>query len=101
MATAVAVTPTCEIVCPGCGRIRLVSERNARRAPQTCMLCRNPSRRKDPDDKDRRFWLTRFSDLEICEMAIGIANASDEHFEESLSEIRLWRATLFPNGKAA
>lgn len=67
------------------------------------MLCRNPARRKAPEDKDRRFWLTRFSDLEICEMAIGIANASDERFEAALLEIRIWRATLFPsqNGKAA
>ena len=67
------------------------------------MLCRNPARRKDPDDKDRRFWLTRFSDQEICEMAIGIANVGDDRYDESLAEICGWRATLFPsqNGKAA
>ncbi len=102
MATAVAVTPTREIVCPGCGRIRLVSERNARRAPQNCMLCRNPGKRKDPDDKDRRFWLSRFSDQEICEMAIGIANAAEEHFDVAMVEVRMWRYRLIEqNGKAA
>ena len=103
MAPATAVTRTCEIVCPGCGRRRVVSERNARRAPKTCMLCRNPSKRGAVDDSDRRFWLKKFSDQAICEMAMGISNASEEHFEIALAEIRSWRSFLFPSqsGRAA
>lgn len=67
------------------------------------MLCRNPSKRVDPDDKDRRFWLKSFSDQEICEMAIGIANVADEHFEMAMLEVSRWRSCLFPqqNGRAA
>lgn len=99
---ATAVTPTCEIVCPGCGRRRTVSERNARRNPATCMLCRNPSKRRAPDDSDRRFWLKRFSDLEIAEMAINIDGAADDIFEAALAEVRNWRSCLLErNGKVA
>jgi hypothetical protein len=86
-----ATTPAREIICPGCGRHRLVSDRNARRKPQTCNLCRHPDKHQPPEDKDRRFWLERFSDEEILHLAFGI-------FEEegSLETIHLWRLHLGP-----
>ena len=91
----VAMTPTCRITCPSCGRHRVVSDRNARRRPQTCDMCRNERSRKPPEDKDRRFWLQRFSDEEILRMVFGI-------FEEEgdIEMVRYWRSVLCPNQKS-
>lgn len=88
---SVALAPVREWVCPGCGRTRTLSERNARRKPQTCNLCRSQNKYKPPDDSDRRFWLKLFSDREIVDIVFGL-------FEEegSLESVREWRARLLP-----
>ena len=80
-----------ELKCPGCGRTRLVSERNARRNPQSCNLCRSKPSRKPPDDTDRRFWLKLFSDREILEIAFAV-------FEEEgdAETVLTWRQELLP-----
>lgn len=65
------------------------------------MLCRNPSKKAAPDDKDRRFWLRRFSDQAICEMAIGISGAAEENFDAALKEVCAWRDRLLPQKQAA
>lgn len=55
------------IRCPSCGTLRTVSARHARRKPQGCRSCRNT------DFFDgQAFWLSHFSDDEICLMAESI-----------------------------
>jgi hypothetical protein len=83
------VTTTRLITCPGCGRQRVISDRNARRNPQTCNLCRSPKKYKPPDDGDRRFWLKKFTDKEILDLAFGVFQE-----EGSLECIRAWRSRL-------
>ena len=58
-------------------------------------MCRNERSRKPPEDKDRRFWLQRFSDEEILRMVFGI-------FEEEgdIEMVRYWRSVLCPNQKS-
>jgi hypothetical protein len=88
-------SPTREVICPGCGRRRVLSDRNARRNPQNCNLCRHPDKVKPPDDSDRRFWLKQFSDKEILDIALGIFDQ-----EGSLESVREWRENLLPGVSA-
>ena len=97
---AIAASSTREIVCPGCGRRRTVSDRNARRKPQNCNLCRHPGKRKAPDDSDRRFWLKHFSDKEILEMAEGIFGDEPEAKGDP-GTVRAWRSLLLPDVDSA
>ena len=82
---------TRELICPGCGRLRLVSSRTARRVPKTCNLCRHPSQYRPPTDSDRRFWLKSFTDREIVDLAFAI-------FDEIVDaeNVHSWRERLCP-----
>lgn len=79
------------VACPNCGRERVISTRHARRKPPTCNLCRFPTRKYNPTDGDRRFWLERFTDDEIIDMCFGI-------FEEvgDCEIVASWRELLLP-----
>jgi hypothetical protein len=56
--------------CPECGRQRSVSARTARRGAGRCTLCiSGDGVIEAPDDTDRAFWLERFDDSELAEMA--------------------------------
>jgi hypothetical protein len=81
----------------GCGITFVVSARYARAVRRgeyrsLCRRCSNERRsrkpRSLPSDSERRFWLTRFSDEEILEMALALFGAG------SLASIRSWRARL-------
>lgn len=87
------LTPVREVVCPSCGQRRTVSDRQARRGTTLCKLCRYPHTRLRPEDKDRRFWLERFSDEEILDLALGVFG----HLG-SISHIRAWRRKLLKDG---
>lgn len=63
------------------------------------MLCRNPSKRSPVDDTDRRFWLKRFSDQTIAEMAINISGVTEENMAAAIEEVRSWRSFLLPNSR--
>jgi hypothetical protein len=59
------------VVCPGCGRERSASARPARRGAGRCRLCLDGDGIiPEPDDDDRAFWLERFDDAEIAELAL-------------------------------
>ena len=58
---------------PGCGRTRDVSARTARRGAGRCKWCLSGDGVTErPDDTDRAFWLERFDDSEIAEMALFV-----------------------------
>jgi hypothetical protein len=58
------------VECSGCGRQRSVSARTARRGPGRCKLCLSGDGNvPEADDEARLFWLERFSDEDICELA--------------------------------
>jgi hypothetical protein len=58
------------VECPVCRRERFVSSRTARRGPGRCTHCMSGDGVSEPpDDDDRRYWLERFSDEELAEMA--------------------------------
>jgi hypothetical protein len=62
--------PSVLVECPGCKRERLVSARTARRGAGRCRFCLDGTGVvPDPDDESRRWWLERFSDDELFEMA--------------------------------
>lgn len=76
-------------MCPSCGTAREASDRHVRRgAIRLCNLCRFPARRLPPTDRERRFWLKRFSDDEISMMATALFGSSD------LLNIKAWRERL-------
>lgn len=76
--------------CPGCGRVRELTDRHVRKGRVTlCNLCRFPARKLPPTNADRRFWLSSFSDEEIALMAEAI---SDGHANRST--IHTWRIRL-------
>lgn len=54
------------IRCPACGTPRTVSVRHARRKPKSCRNCNSPV------SDLRSFWLSRFTDTEICTMAEAV-----------------------------
>jgi hypothetical protein len=61
------------VTCPGCGRARDVSARTARRGAGRCRFClSNDGVIEAPDDGDRRWWLERFDDDDLCELATAI-----------------------------
>lgn len=78
-------------MCPGCGRLREVTERHVRRGnvdKTLCNLCRFPARKLPPTNRERRFWLRRFKDEEIAMMAEALFGGSD------LENIKAWRVRL-------
>jgi hypothetical protein len=61
------------VECPGCKRERLVSARTARRGAGRCRFCLDGTGDiPEPDDEDRTWWLVRFDDQEIAELALFI-----------------------------
>jgi hypothetical protein len=61
------------VECPGCGRTRDVSARTARRGAGRCKWCLlGDGVIEPPDDEDTTFWLERFDDSEIAEMALFV-----------------------------
>ena len=61
------------VTCPSCGRMRDVSARTARRGAGRCKWCLSGDGVIEcPDDTDRAFWLERFDDDTIYEMALGL-----------------------------
>jgi hypothetical protein len=66
VATSIELTT---VVCPDCGRERSVSARTARRGAGRCRWCLAGDGRVEPPD-DRAFWLGRFTDEAIAEMAL-------------------------------
>jgi hypothetical protein len=68
VATSIQLTT---VICPGCGRERDVSARTARRGAGRCRFClSNDGVIEPPDDTDRLYWLERFDDEAIAEMAL-------------------------------
>jgi hypothetical protein len=58
------------VECPVCRRERFVSARTARRGAGRCTLCiSGDGVIEAPTDEDRAFWLERFDDSELAEMA--------------------------------
>jgi hypothetical protein len=58
------------VECPVCRRERFVSARTARRGAGKCRWClAGDGHIEPPDDDDRRYWLSRFDDQELCELA--------------------------------
>jgi hypothetical protein len=67
VATSIELTT---VVCPGCGRERSVSARTARRGAGKCRWClAGDGHIERPDDTDRVYWLERFTDDDLCELA--------------------------------
>jgi hypothetical protein len=63
------------VICPGCGRERDVSARTARRGAGRCKWCLSGDGVIErPDDTDRVYWLERFTDDDLCELATIIFN---------------------------
>jgi hypothetical protein len=61
------------VECPGCSRERFVSARTARRGAGRCTHCiSGDGVIEAPTDEDRAFWLERFDDESIYEMALGL-----------------------------
>jgi hypothetical protein len=58
------------VACPSCGRLREVSARTARRGAGRCRWClAGDGQVERPDDSDRVYWLERFTDEDLCELA--------------------------------
>ena len=77
------------VACPGCHERRELTARQARQNPKPlCRDCRFPVRREPPDDADRLYWLARFSDEEIVEMATAYCGRGDA------AAVATWRAKL-------
>ena len=72
---ATASTELTTVTCPGCGRERDVSARTARRGAGRCRWClAGDGHVEPPDDSDRVYWLERFTDDELVELATVIFN---------------------------
>lgn len=63
---------TVTVECPTCGRVRDVSARTARRGAGRCRFCLSPTTVPPVDNAARRYWLKRFSDVELAEIATGM-----------------------------
>jgi len=59
------------ISCPECGAHRTVTRRQARRSPGPCKDC-STGKRETLRQRYMRFWLTRYSDEEVAELAAGV-----------------------------
>lgn len=78
--------------CPGCGRLRELTDRHVRRGrceTTLCNLCRFPARKLPPTNADRRFWLSHYSDEEIALMAEAISGGQADR-----AQIHTWRQRL-------
>lgn len=79
------------VACPGCGRLRELTDRHVRRGGSEttlCNLCRFPARILPPTNTERRFWLRRFKDEELIDMAEAIFGGCDP------ASIAAWRVRL-------
>ena len=83
-----------DVTCPACRLPRSVTKRQASRigtgtTDGRCRACRHPQpQRLPPDDEDRRYWLARFSDEEIVEMAAAYYGHGKRE------AVATWRARL-------
>lgn len=80
------------VICPGCGRVRELTDRHVRRSEvekTLCNLCRFPARRLPPTNTERRYWLRRFSDDQIVEMAESCFGGTADR-----ANIYAWRLRL-------
>jgi hypothetical protein len=80
------------VICPGCGRVRELTDRHVRKIGSEktlCNLCRFPARRLPPTNTERRYWLRRFTDDEIAEMAEALFGAPADK-----ANIYAWRQRL-------
>jgi hypothetical protein len=59
------------ITCPECGAHRTVSHRQSRRKITICKDC-SSGKRESLSQRYMRFWLTRYRDEEIAELASGV-----------------------------
>lgn len=78
--------------CPGCGRLRELTDRHVRRGgaeTTLCNLCRFPARRLPPTNAERRFWLRRYTDEQIAQMAEAVFGGESDH-----ANIYAWRLRL-------
>jgi hypothetical protein len=86
--SAIRRTPPSVIVrCPTCGQERLISRRRASTAGQ-CQECRFPNAPRGPTDADRAWWLRRFDDETLAELAAMAFGAGDPRAVSS------WRLRL-------
>lgn len=81
--------PNVLVICQGCGGERWLSYRRAKNPSALCSDCRWPdSERTRPTDEHRRWWLARFTDeaiAELAEAAFGFGDAA---------AVRSWRTPL-------
>jgi hypothetical protein len=78
--------------CPGCGRLRELTDRHVRKGrceATLCNLCRFPARKLPPTIADRRFWLSNYADEEIALMAEAIFGRRANRASISAWRIRL------------
>jgi hypothetical protein len=73
----VNVEPDVTFRCEDCGTSFTRSARFARMIrcgdqEQKCRRCLRPSKAAPVTDTDRRYWLTRFSDMEIASLAVTV-----------------------------
>jgi NMD protein affecting ribosome stability and mRNA decay len=90
-ATSVYVTVTC----PNCGDTREVTARHARRET-LCRRCINPPPSHPVTDATRRYWLERYTDREIAQIAGELMGR-----EVPVSVIHARRQKLLPAKKTA
>lgn len=79
------------IRCPGCGRLRELTDRHVRRGgaeTTLCNLCRFPARRIPPSNTERRYWLRRFTDEDLACFAEALFGECDR------ASIAIWRLRL-------
>ena len=83
-----------DVACPVCRLPRSITRRQARRittgeSDGRCRACRHPQpERLPPDDADRLYWLARFDDEEIVEMAAAYYGRGHREV------VAAWRARL-------
>ncbi|MBA3380366.1 MAG: hypothetical protein H0T97_00675 [Actinobacteria bacterium] len=83
-----------DVTCPVCRLPRSISRRQAHRIGRgktdgRCRSCRHPQpERLPPDDEDRLYWLARFDDEEIVEMATAYYGRGKRE------AVAAWRARL-------
>jgi hypothetical protein len=80
------------VVCPGCGRLRELTDRHVRRGGSEttlCNLCRFPARKLPPTNVERRWWLELYTDEEIGIMAEAMFGGNCDH-----ANIYAWRLRL-------
>lgn len=80
-------------ICKGCGSDFTRSARFARmircgEQEQMCRRCLRPSKARPITDTDRRYWLTRFSDMEIACLAAAYFDCALKPALEHVANVR-------------